>query len=60
MEKAQTCHASLKQRLAGINRQASNRQAAEVLGIPKGMVDSTLSTMKRKAERTLGEGKLAS
>jgi hypothetical protein len=49
-EKAWARYSGLRQRLSGVNRQASNRQVAEVLGIPKGTVDSALSAIKRKVK----------
>ena len=40
--------AAMKKRLLTIRPDASNRQIAEVLGIPKGTVDSNLYAIKRK------------
>ena len=51
LERAQARYANIKQRLATINREASNSQIAKVLGIPKGTVDSSLYTLKQKAMR---------
>ncbi|MDR1325371.1 MAG: hypothetical protein LBK00_04965 [Treponema sp.] len=48
LERAKTHYAAIKQRLAAINRDASNSQIAKVLDIPKGTVDSTLYAVKRK------------
>ncbi len=46
--KARLRLASMKRRLSGLRVDASNRQVAEVLGIPTGTVDSTLYKIKRK------------
>jgi DNA-directed RNA polymerase specialized sigma24 family protein len=51
LERAYSNYAGIKQRLANANLEASNRQVAEVLGIPKGTVDSTLYALKQKAKR---------
>ncbi|MDR0636454.1 MAG: hypothetical protein LBF87_05180 [Treponema sp.] len=51
LERAQARYAKIKQRLATINRGASNSEVAKVLGIPKGTVDSSLYTIKQKAMR---------
>jgi hypothetical protein len=51
LERAYSNYATIKQRLASINLEPSNRQIAEVLGIPKGTVDSTLYALKRKTKR---------
>jgi DNA-directed RNA polymerase specialized sigma24 family protein len=51
LERAQARYANIKQRLAAINREASNSQIATVMGIPKGTVDSTLYAIKQKAKR---------
>ncbi|MDR0636287.1 MAG: hypothetical protein LBF87_04340 [Treponema sp.] len=49
LARAYSSYALLKERLAHVNVEPSNREVAEVLGIPKGTVDSTLYTLKRKA-----------
>jgi hypothetical protein len=49
MEKARLRYACLKEQLANINRNASNQQVAEVLGISKGTVDAALYAIKRAA-----------
>ncbi|MDR2418205.1 MAG: hypothetical protein LBD79_04040 [Treponema sp.] len=51
LERACSSYANIKQRLASINLEPSNRQIAEVLGIPKGTVDSTLHALKQKIKR---------
>ncbi|MDR1325023.1 MAG: hypothetical protein LBK00_03190 [Treponema sp.] len=51
LEQACSNYTITKQQLASINLEPSNRQIAEVLGIPKGVVDSTLRTLKRKTKR---------
>jgi DNA-binding CsgD family transcriptional regulator len=38
----------MKKRLAGLRLDASNRQVAEILRIPKGTVDSALYSIKKK------------
>jgi DNA-directed RNA polymerase specialized sigma24 family protein len=48
----------MRKRLAAIRLEASNRQVAEVLGVPKGTVDSNLHAIKSKwkrAEKNLSE-----
>jgi DNA-directed RNA polymerase specialized sigma24 family protein len=55
LERAQMRYASIKKRLAAINRDASNSQIARVLDIPKGTVDSTLYAIKQKALRGVYE-----
>jgi hypothetical protein len=51
---------TMRKRLAGIRLGATNQQIAEVLGIPKGTVDSNLSAlrerMSRKGRRISGNG----
>lgn len=42
---------TMRKRFAGIRLDATNRQIAEVLGIPKGTVDSTLSILKNRMNR---------
>lgn len=49
LERAQKRYTAIKQQLASSNRMASNSQVAEIMGIPKGTVDSTLYLMKKKA-----------
>jgi hypothetical protein len=51
MEKARLRHTRRKEQLAGINRNASNQQVADVLGISKGTVDAALYAVKQKAKR---------
>ena len=48
LARAYSSYALIKQRLGSINLEPSNREVAEVLGIPKGTVDSTLYAIKRK------------
>jgi hypothetical protein len=38
----------MKKRLSGLRLSPSNRQIAEVLGIPQGTIDSTMYTLKKK------------
>jgi DNA-directed RNA polymerase specialized sigma24 family protein len=47
---------TIRRRLAKIHRQATNRQIANILGVPKGTVDSTLFLLKNrnKNKRPLG------
>ncbi|MDR1400194.1 MAG: hypothetical protein LBJ41_09755 [Treponema sp.] len=52
LQRAHSNYASIKQRLANISLEPSNRQVAEVLGIPKGTVDSALYILKRKTKNT--------
>jgi hypothetical protein len=42
---------AIKRRLSKIHVHATNRQIAEVLGIPKGTVDSALSTLKYRIQQ---------
>ncbi|MDR1374331.1 MAG: hypothetical protein LBJ24_05100 [Treponema sp.] len=42
---------AMRKRLSGVRLEASNRQVAEVLGIPKGTVDSNLHAVKTKQWR---------
>jgi hypothetical protein len=48
LERAQTRYNTMKKRLASMNHYATNREVAEVLGIPKGTVDSSLYAIKQK------------
>jgi DNA-directed RNA polymerase specialized sigma24 family protein len=47
---------TMKARLASIRMEATNRQIAEVLGVPKGTVDSNLHALKRKFAEYPGDG----
>jgi hypothetical protein len=42
---------AIKERLSKIHVHATNRQIAEVLGIPRGTVDSALSTLKSRIQQ---------
>jgi hypothetical protein len=48
LQRARVKLSAMKQRLKGCRLDPSNRQIAEVLGIPKGTVDSILYTVKQK------------
>jgi hypothetical protein len=48
LERGRKRLANMKKRLAGLRVDASNRQVAETLCIPKGTVDSTLYAVKKK------------
>jgi endonuclease III-like uncharacterized protein len=48
LKRAQSRYAGMRKRFAGINFDATNRQIADVLGIPKGTVDSTLYAIRKK------------
>jgi hypothetical protein len=48
LERGRKRLANMKKRLAGLRVDASNRQVAETLCIPKGTVDSILYTIKKK------------
>ncbi|MDR0629651.1 MAG: hypothetical protein LBG24_08475 [Treponema sp.] len=48
LERAQTRYNTMRKRLASMGHYATNREVAEVLGIPKGTVDSSLYAIKRK------------
>jgi len=48
LEKAQKRYHSMKRRLGGMRMSASNRMVAEVLGIPRGTVDSNLFAIKNR------------
>jgi DNA-binding CsgD family transcriptional regulator len=52
--RARTRLTAMKARLASTRMEATNRQIAEVLGIPKGTVDSSLYSIKRKLIGTTG------
>jgi hypothetical protein len=52
--RARTRLAAMKTRLASMRMEATNRQIAEVLGIPKGTVDSSLHSIKQKFLGTAG------
>ena len=47
-EKAQKRYRSMKKRLGGMRMSASNRMIADVLGIPRGTVDSSLFAIKNR------------
>jgi hypothetical protein len=47
---------TMKVRLAKIRMEATNRQIAKVLGVPKGTVDSNLHALKRKFAEGTGGG----
>jgi hypothetical protein len=55
LERTRARYKSMKERLANIGTEASNRQIAEVLGIPKGTVDSTMHAIKQKMKDGLYE-----
>ncbi|QQO11119.1 hypothetical protein [Breznakiella homolactica] len=48
LQKGRKRLASMRKRLAGMRTEPSNRQVAEVLGVPKGTVDSNLYALKEK------------
>ncbi|MHB9291820.1 hypothetical protein Holit_00906 [Hollandina sp. SP2] len=48
MERAEIRYNTMRKRLAAMSHYATNREVAEVLGIPKGTVDSSLYAIKRK------------
>ncbi|MDR1985901.1 MAG: hypothetical protein LBP88_02880 [Treponema sp.] len=48
MERGQVRYNAMRKRLAGMSHYATNREVAEVLGIPKGTVDSSLYAIKQK------------
>jgi uncharacterized protein with von Willebrand factor type A (vWA) domain len=58
VERAKERMGRMRRRLASARTDASNRQVAEVLGIPKGTVDSNLHAIKRKlgSEQAVGLG----
>jgi DNA-directed RNA polymerase specialized sigma24 family protein len=49
-DRAKCRYLSMKKRLAGARLNASNRDVAEILKIPKGTVDSTLFTIRKKSQ----------
>jgi hypothetical protein len=51
LERSRSRYKAMKERLDSIPKEASNRQVAEVLGIPKGTVDSTMHAIKQKIAR---------
>jgi DNA-directed RNA polymerase specialized sigma24 family protein len=54
LNRAKTRLKRMRKRLGAIRLEASNRQVAEVLGIPKGTVDSNLYAVKSKWKNTEG------
>jgi DNA-directed RNA polymerase specialized sigma24 family protein len=54
-ERAKTRLDAMRKRLSAIRLEASNRQVAEVLGVPKGTVDSNLYALKSKWKKQLPE-----
>jgi RNA polymerase sigma factor (sigma-70 family) len=48
LERARIRLTAMRKRLAGIRTDATNRQIAEVLGVPKGTVDSNLHALKKR------------
>jgi hypothetical protein len=55
LERGKMRLAAMKKRLAGFSINASNRLVAEVLGLPKGTVDSNLQAIKRKWKKLKGK-----
>ncbi|MDR1215249.1 MAG: hypothetical protein LBK25_01045 [Treponema sp.] len=55
LERGRIRLAAMKKRLAGFSINASNRLVAEVLGLPKGTVDSNLQAIKRKWKKLKGK-----
>ncbi|MDR0562321.1 MAG: hypothetical protein LBG73_06490 [Spirochaetaceae bacterium] len=51
LQRARQRYDSMKKRYASVNVEATNRQIADVLGIPKGTVDSNLYALKQKIKR---------
>jgi DNA-directed RNA polymerase specialized sigma24 family protein len=51
LARAENRLAAMRKRLKNIRFEASNRQVAEVLGIPKGTVDSNLHALKLKRQK---------
>lgn len=51
LEKGRTRLRSMRNRLARMRLNASNREIANLLGIPKGTIDSSLHALKEQAER---------
>jgi hypothetical protein len=47
-ERARKRFYKMKKRLGGMRMSASNRMIADVLGIPRGTVDSSLSVIKNR------------
>ncbi|MDR2617940.1 MAG: hypothetical protein LBC62_03620 [Treponema sp.] len=52
-DRAKRRYHSMKKRLSGTRLDASNREVAEILKIPKGTVDSTLFTIRKKSQSQL-------
>jgi hypothetical protein len=57
LKRARSRLETMRKRLTGIRRDATNRQIAEVLGIPKGTVDSNLSALKNRIKRINRSGR---
>ncbi|MDR1955867.1 MAG: hypothetical protein LBQ30_03335 [Treponema sp.] len=53
LERARTRYRTMKKRYASMSRHATNREIAEVLGLSKGAVDSSLYAIKQKAREQL-------
>ena len=51
-ERAKKRYNAMKKRLCGMRMAASNRMIAEVLGVPRGTVDSSLSAIKNRLSAT--------
>ena len=51
-ERAKKRYNAMKKRLGGMRMAASNRMIAEVLGVPRGTVDSSLSAVKNRLSAT--------
>jgi len=51
-ERAKKRYNAMKKRLGGMRMAASNRMIAEVLGVPRGTVDSSLSAVKNRMSAT--------
>jgi hypothetical protein len=49
LKRARTRLAAMRKRLAGIRLDATNRQVALALGVPKGTIDSSLSALWKRA-----------
>ena len=57
VERAEKRFYAMKKRLSGMRMTASNRMIAEVLGIPRGTVDSSLSSIKNRLVSTVSTTK---
>jgi hypothetical protein len=57
LERAKKRYKTMRKRLCGMRMSASNRMITEILGIPRGTVDSSLFTIKNRLASGCGVAK---